>query len=468
MNRPAEGPANSSSQATSGANGGAAAGAGRGFFGLLRGIGPAIITASVVIGPGSILTASKIGHQYAYSMVWIPVMALVLMLGTTAASAWLGVTLKGTLCEELARRIGRPFAVLAGLAVFIAAASFQFGNNLGVIAAIEPFYETGKWLPIAVIVGLNVLVIAALFGMGKLYVPLEVLMKILIGLMLVGFAGNLILSQPDVVKLAHGLVPRLPPGARETVLPTWQPAAVVDGEVVKGRVDDRLSLVTAMLATTYSMGGAFYLSYLVRKKGWTIRNLRQGFADTAIGIGTLSLITLMIMITAASVLHGQQDLKLDSAADVARQLNPAFGARAARVLFCLGIFAAAFSSFLVNAMIGGTVLSDGVGLGGDMDGRWPKVFTLVVLAIGMSVAVYTKAAEVDKPVNVIVAAQSVTVVGVPVLAAGMLYLAFASRLETLRPVPIWMRCVLVVGLMLVLFLSVRQVVAMVLPLLHRS
>jgi Mn2+/Fe2+ NRAMP family transporter len=84
------------------------------------------------------------------------------------------------------------------------------------------------------------------------------------------------------------------------------------------------------------------------------------------------------------------------------------------------------------------------------------------------VAVYTKAAEVDKPVNVIVAAQSVTVVGVPVLAAGMLYLAFASRLETLRPVPIWMRCVLVVGLMLVLFLSVRQVVAMVLPLLHRS
>jgi Mn2+/Fe2+ NRAMP family transporter len=469
MNRPAEGPANSSSQATSGANGGAVtAGAGRGFFGLLRGIGPAIITASVVIGPGSILTASKIGHQYAYSMVWIPVMASVLMLGTTAASAWLGVTLKGTLCEELARRTGRPIAILAGVALFVAAASFQFGNNLGVIAAIEPFYDTGFALPIAAIVGLNALVIAALFGLGRLYVPLEVLMKVLMGLMLIGFAGNLVLSQPDVAKIVDGLVPRLPPEALASVLPHWQPETIVNGKPVKAHVIDPLGLITAMLATTYSLGGAFYQSYLVRKKGWTSRDLRRGFVDTAIGIGTLSLITLMIMITAASVLHGQEGLELNSAADVARQLKPAFGAQAARILFCVGIFAAAFSSFLVNAMIGGTVLSDGLGLGGDIDTRWPKLCTLLVLMTGMTVAVGMKVLDVDKPVNLIVFAQGVTVVGVPVLAAAMLYLAIASRKESPRPVPMWMRCVLAVGLVLVLFLSVRTAVALVLPLLHGS
>jgi len=462
MNPPTDGSAASSRNASSSAKAGAPDSDGRGLFGLLRGIGPAIITASVVIGPGSILTASKLGHQYAYRMVWIPVMASVLMLGTTALSAWLGVTLKGTLCEELARRIGRPFAVLAGLALFVAAASFQFGNNLGVIAAIEPFYDAGIVLPIAVIVGLNVLVVAALFGLGRLYVPLEVLMKVLMGLMLIGFAGNLILSQPDVAKIVAGLVPPLPPYDLTAVLPHWQLETIVDGEPVKAHIVDRLGLLTAMLATTYSLGGAFYQSYLVRKKGWTAGDLRRGFVDTAIGIGTLSLITLMIMITAASVLHGQEGLQLDSAADVARQLKPAFGAQLARILFCVGIFAAAFSSFLVNAMIGGTVLSDGLGLGGDIDSRWPKVCTLLVLMTGMAVAVGMKVLSVEKPVNLIVFAQGVTVVGVPVLAAAMLYLAIASRKEGPKPVPIWMRCVLAVGLVLVLFLSVRQAVALVL------
>ena len=93
-----------------------------------KSIGPALITASVVIGPGSILSASKIGHQFGYDMSWVLLLAILLMIGMTALSARLGVTLENTLCEELAQRAGRPLAALAGVTLFLIAACFQFGN----------------------------------------------------------------------------------------------------------------------------------------------------------------------------------------------------------------------------------------------------------------------------------------------------------------------------------------------------
>ena len=54
-------------------------------------LGPAIITASVVLGPGSILSSSKIGYEFGYQMAWVLLVALALMLGMTALSARLGL-----------------------------------------------------------------------------------------------------------------------------------------------------------------------------------------------------------------------------------------------------------------------------------------------------------------------------------------------------------------------------------------
>ena len=39
--------------------------------GRLGSIGPAILIAAVVLGPGSILANSKVGWQYGYDMVWV-------------------------------------------------------------------------------------------------------------------------------------------------------------------------------------------------------------------------------------------------------------------------------------------------------------------------------------------------------------------------------------------------------------
>ena len=431
----------------------------------LGGIGPAIITASVVIGPGSILTASKIGHEHGYLLVWVLVGGLILMLGMTALSARLGVVLEGTLCDELARRAGRPIAALAGISLFLVAACFQFGNNLGVLAAIEPFFDTGRIVPIVVIVGLNLVIIAALIGFQSLYQPIERLMKLLVGLMLFGFASNLFWARPDLSEAIAGLVPKLPVGATQTILPTWQEVdSIENGKVVwKFMVVDHLLLVTAMVATTFSVGGAFYQSYLVREKGWTRQHLQQGLFDSAVGIGVLGLISLMIMITSAAVLFGK-DMPLNSAADVALQLEPAFGSQA-KLLFCMGIFAGAFSSFLVNAMIGGTVLADSLGLGGHIDDRWPKVFTVLALLVGMVVAIWVQVTGL-RPVNLVIFAQAMTVLAVPVLAAAMLWLATRPDLKADRRIPAWMIIIATVGLAVTLFLAVRKAIGLWLPIIN--
>ncbi|MCH2375941.1 MAG: Nramp family divalent metal transporter, partial [Planctomycetes bacterium] len=277
-------------------------------FGFLRSIGPAIIVASVVLGPGSILSASKTGQQFGYTMVWTLAVAVMLMMGMTALGSRLAVFLDDTLCEELAKRGGRPVAALAGVTIFLIAACFQFGNNLGILAAIEPFYgnapqdETSKTVLLGVIVALNLVVIVAIFGLTGLYQRIERLMKILVGLMMIGFAGNLLLARPDVIETLRGLVPGVPDGAFETLLPRWQEAT---GERA-GHIVDKLLPVTALFATTFVVGGAFFQAYLVRQKGWTSEDLRQGLVDSCVGIFALGVMTLMIMLTAASVLHDNE------------------------------------------------------------------------------------------------------------------------------------------------------------------
>ncbi len=407
----------------------------------LRSLGPAIIVASATLGPGCVLTASRNGYDYGYQTVWVLALAGVLLFALTALSARLGVGLRGTLCDELAAGLGRPVAALVGLSLFAINACFQFGINLGAVAALESFYEPdnswGKVLPVAVITNMNVLVITALFGFRAFYQPVERLMKCLISLMVLGFAINIFFARPDWSEVAGGLVPRIP------VLRNGDAAAPLG---------QRLQPMIAMFASTFAIGAAFYQAYLVRQKGWTLDDTRKGLIDSAVGISIVVLVTVMILATAASMLDVERGAEFATVADVARQLEPAFGAQA-KVLFSLGIFAAACGAFLVNAMIGGTVMADGLGLGGSMDSLAPKIFTVLVLAIGMNVALYSVATG-QRPVHLIVAIQAFTVLAGPILAGALTYLAFR---RTLVPglVTGWMKLLAICALILQIVLAAQ-------------
>ena len=181
-----------------------------------------------------------------------------------------------------------------------------------------------------------------------------------------------------------------------------------------------------MIGTTFSVGGAFYQAYLVKEKGWGINEVREGVTDSIVSMTMLGLITAMIMLTSWRVFYGNAAApELSSVGDVARQLEPLFGS-SAKVIFCAGILAGGLSSFLVNALIGGTVMSDSLGKGSKLADKWPLHLTTTALLVGMCVAIASLAKE-GSTVHLITIAQACTVLGIPALAAALIYLGTRTR-----------------------------------------
>lgn len=382
-------------------------------------IGPGLITACVVIGPGSIMTSSKTGATYGYSLSWIVVVAVLFMLVYTALGAKIGVVSQRSMGDLVRERAGRPLAMLIGLGVFFIAAAFQFGNNLGVHSAVEQLmgskdevHAAGSgaidWAKFAPVVLFNALSISFVFFAKNLYRIVERLMMGFVGLMLLSFAVNLIFAGPDLAEFASGFLPT----------PSSIQAVVSPAETATAAGSDPVLVILGLVGTTFVVAASFYQSYLVRQKGWNLEQLKDGLLDVRIGSAIMALITLMIMATSAASLRGQE---LGGVGDVAQQLRPLFGDKGL-YLFCLGLFSAAYSSFIVNSMIGGFILSDGLGLGSKPDDVWTRLFTVLVLVTGMSVALYVVHTGV-KPVPAIVAAQAVTVIAAPLMAGTILWLS---------------------------------------------
>ena len=346
-------------------------------------IGPGLITAAVVLGPGSVTVASKSGALMGYSVLWALAAAAGMMIVFTYLGAKIGMVAEDSFLTVAARRYGRWVSVLIGLGACFICAGFQTGDNVGVGIALAEMF--GGMMEIWAIF-FTLLALAMLWGSKKLYRPLELWMVGLVAVMIVSFVANLFRIRPSATGIALGLVPSMP------AVP---------------------ALVVALTATTFSVAAAAFQAYLVRSKGWSKADLRKGLNDSIVGIAVLAGISAVIMITAATVLQ-PKGIKVQSAVEMAQQLEPLLGSMA-KWLFLSGLWAAAFSSFVVNAMVGGTLLSDGLGIGSTLDSFWAKVFASGIMALGTVAAILFG----GNPINLLVLAQATTVLGVPLMAVVM-------------------------------------------------
>lgn len=380
----------------------------------LKGIGPAIIVATVVLGPGSILTSSKVGAEFGLTALLFVLLASVLMIGMVALSTRLGLVYENSLCEELTQHLGRGSSIFVGVVLFLVVALFQSSNNIAVIAGIEPLFESEYGdsvfgpavLRALILILVNGFVIVCLYAMGHVYSLIERAMKVLMLVMVLAFVFNFLV----VLLRPRGYVP------------------------MAGSNSQDLIPLIAMIGTTFSIGGAFYQAYLVREKGWILADWRQGITDSVFGISVLGVVTSVILMTSVMVFYGRQEpVVLNNVGDVARQLEPLFG-RGAKICFCLGIFAGALSSFLVNAIIGGTVLADSLGKGCRLDSIWPRHLTGLALLIGMTLAILSLTGA-SGTVTLITLAQALTVLALPALGLTLLYLGTRPELTGDRQVP---------------------------------
>ncbi len=367
---------------------------------ILRRVGPGFIMASVVLGPGSIVAASNAGARAEYGLLWVLVSAAVLMAVYTAMGARLGCALDTAPLDYVARRAGRWLAVAAGVSGFLVAAGFQFGNNFGVSLALNGLLGDPDWLPAwiwpLVFTGLA---LVFLWRAKRFYQTLEWFMMVLVGVMLLTFVANLFWTGFSPRGIVQGLVPRLDK-------------------------DDIIS-VAAMTATTFSVVGAFYQTYLVRAKGWKRDDLRTAVGDAWIGIAAVGLISSVILIGAAETLSGA-GTKFTNIGEVARQFKGILG-NASNAVFCCGLAAAAFSSFIVNALVGGSLLADGLGFDPKVGGTGTKWCASAVMVLGCVVAVATVTAGGATKTTSLILAQASTLVAVPICGALLLYLTSSKK-----------------------------------------
>lgn len=387
-----------------------------------RSLGPGLITAAVVIGPGTITITSKIGAAAGMSLVWALVAATAFMMLFTAMSARIGILNRLSILTLVAHLYGRPLAVTIGLLAFVVCAGFQSSNYLACSTALATLTGIPEsiWMLTVGAAGL-----AFVLGARRLYRSLEKAMTALVGIMLLAFLVNLLIARPRPLEVIQGLVPR-----------PW-PA-------------DMTGLLIGLSATTFSVIAALYQSSLAQHKGWQPADLPLGVKDSVIGIAALFAASLMIMWTAATVLPGAS---IANASDLSHQLRPLLG-HTAVLLFSLGFLAAAFSSVVVNAMIGGALLADGLGQEARLDGPHARRYTVLAMAIGCLAGLVL--VRTDSTLGAIVIAQKTTILTVPLVAAVLIALANDPRsVGTHRNRP-WQNALAGVALLALLAMSAQR------------
>ncbi len=351
-------------------------------------VGPGFIIASLVLGPGSLTVSSKIGASFGYSFLWVIVIAIIPMVTYTSMAARYGTLHKVSILTTIAQTYGKWFSITIGISIFIATSSFQFANNMGIGIAMSALTGTKEFIwPVVFTLSTVVLI----YWTKNLYSILEKIMMVMVIIMIVSFLVNIFIVKPDIINVSKGFIP--------------------DGSVLNHSKE-----LLALVGTTFSLVGAIFQAYLVQDKGWSINSIKESLRDTKVGIFMLGIISALVIITSAAALHPYQ-IEVNSAADMALQLEALFGSYS-KYIFSIGLAAAAFSSLVVNAIIGGSLLSDSLGLGKSMNDKYPKIFTFVVLLIGLLVSIFFR----GNIIYAIVTAQSATLIGVPFIAVGLFLL----------------------------------------------
>ncbi len=363
--------------------------------------GPGLLVTAAFIGPGTVTTASQAGAGFGLALAWALVFAVLAAIVLQEMSARLGLVTREGLGAALRTTFaGKPLRLLV---TSLVVAAIALGN-----AAFEMGNITGAGLGLEAITGISHRAWAAVVGAGAgavlaagAYRTIERLLIALVVLMSVVFVVTAIIVRPDVRSIIAGtFVPTLPAGSLVTVI--------------------------ALIGTTVVPYNLFLHSNAVTEK-WPAsaplrEALREARLDTGFSIVLGGLVTLAILVTAASCYPAGTNLQ--SAGAMAEQLEPLLG-KAARFFFATGLLAAGLTS-AITAPLAAAYATAGA-LGWDSGLRSWKFRTTWALIV---VAGATLALIGHRPVAAIVFAQAANGLLLPVVAVFLLVVV--NRRDLLR------------------------------------
>ena len=390
----------------------------------LQSLGPGLITAALVFGPSKVTIASIMGADYGFSLLWLVVIAIFFMIIFTSMAARVGIATNKSLLTTVSDKWGKPARIAIGVGVFLVTASFQAGNSIGAGITLAEATHTPKviWIIVCNLLGIGILLLRGFYKI------LEKIMISLIMMMLFAFIITMLISKPPAGEIAGGFVPAIPKGS--------------------------MGLIIAFTASCFSIVGAIYQSYLVQERRRIRPDLQLTGKESLPGMLILGFMSATVMICAAMVLH-PADIKITTATDMAKALEPVFG-NAAAGLFLVGLFGASFSSLLGNASLGGTLLGDALGFGGHLSSKMVRVFIAIIMLIGATVAITFG----KLPLQLIVLAQAVTIFIVPFIGIALFLVANDEKIMGPLKNTKFTNIAAVLGLLLMLGLAINSAITL--------
>ncbi len=167
---------------------------------LWRHIGPGIVVAATGVGAGDLVATLIAGSRFGYALLWAAILGCIVKIALSEGSARYHLATGSTILagwQSLGRWTGWYFGIYVVVWGFIYGATAMSATALP-LAALFPAIPLTGW---AILTGLA----GFAFVFFNRYERLEVLVKLLVGLMFVIIVGLAILAAPDFPQVLAGL-----------------------------------------------------------------------------------------------------------------------------------------------------------------------------------------------------------------------------------------------------------------------
>lgn len=305
-----------------------------GFRRILAFLGPAYMISVGYMDPGNWATDIAGGSQFGYTLIWVLLMSNVMALLLQSLSARLGIVTQRDLAQA-SRETYAPFVnyILYFLAE-IAIAACDLAEVLGMAIGINLLFG----LPLIQGVIITVLdTFLLLFLIHKGIRKMEAFIIALIMIIGLSFIAEMIFAQPEIGKIATGLIPSLPNEAA-------------------------LYIAIGIIGATVMPHNLYLHSSLVQTRKFDRnpegirRALKYNFIDSAIALNLAFFVNAAILILAAAAFYNNGLFEVSEIQDAHKLLAPMLGSEWAPILFAVALIAAGQSSTITGTLAGQIIM----------------------------------------------------------------------------------------------------------------
>ena len=280
-----------------------------------RDIGPGALIAAAFIGPGTVTLCTIAGASFGYSLIWAILLSIFSTIVLQEMSLRIGLITKMNLAEVIrinikSKFINRLFLLLIICSILIGNAAYEAGNITGASLGISAILNSESINYIPIFIGLIAFII---LYQGN-YKILERFLVLLVLIMSISFFITAIMTKPNIESLLNGI---LSPELNSS----------------------NIMVVLGLVGTTVVPYNLFLHSSLVSEKWGSSNKLKVARFESFFSILIGGLISLSIIITAASV----NNKDVNGVIDLAKGLEPLYG-KFAIYFLGIGLFASGITS----------------------------------------------------------------------------------------------------------------------------